>query len=133
MLLLVYPIVLGHLPYKMNFIINLFFMYYVCCFTFRYLIRPSSLSPQPSPLIDERKQHQRMKAKAMKLMKREEPTGAEKGRESSAPDNITINQVGHVCMCAQPNFRPTATWKLLDVSTCVFFTHHIFSIHDCFP
>ncbi|KAL8609625.1 hypothetical protein ACOMHN_023761 [Nucella lapillus] len=37
----------------------------------RYLIRPSSLSPQPSPLTDERKLLQ-----DQKLRKRHEPTGA---------------------------------------------------------
>ncbi|KAL5011495.1 hypothetical protein ScPMuIL_010046 [Solemya velum] len=37
-----------------------------------YLIRPSSLSPQPSPLIDERKLQQQQK-----MTKREEPTGAD--------------------------------------------------------
>jgi hypothetical protein len=36
------------------------------------LIRPSSLSPQPSPLIDERKFHSNQN-----LTKREEPTGAD--------------------------------------------------------
>ncbi|KAK3087261.1 hypothetical protein FSP39_003776 [Pinctada imbricata] len=38
-----------------------------------YLIRPSSLSPQPSPLIDERKLHVQNQV----LQKREEPTGAD--------------------------------------------------------
>lgn len=37
-----------------------------------YLIRPSSLSPQPSPLIDERKFHSNQT-----MTKREEPTGAD--------------------------------------------------------
>lgn len=43
------------------------------CFIFSsYLIRPSSLSPQPSPLIDERKFHSNQT-----MTKREEPTGAD--------------------------------------------------------
>ena len=42
-----------------------------------YLIRPSSLSPQASPMIDERKRHHQRTS-----MKREEPTGAEKGKET---------------------------------------------------
>ena len=40
---------------------------------YRYLIRPSSLSPRASPLIDERR---------MFTMKRQEPTGAEKAKDS---------------------------------------------------
>ena len=36
-------------------------------------MKPSSLSPQPSPLIDERKIHEQSKV----LQKREEPTGAD--------------------------------------------------------
>ena len=59
-------------------------------FTDSYLIRPSSLSPQPSPLIDERKQNLR------KPIKREEPTGAEKGKMdscSSSPDAPPLNPV----------------------------------------
>jgi hypothetical protein len=36
---------------------------------YRYLVKPSSLSPQPSPLIDERKK--------MQSQPREEPTGAD--------------------------------------------------------
>lgn len=45
-----------------------------CLFHFfsSYLIRPSSLSPQPSPLIDERKFHSNQT-----MTKREEPTGAD--------------------------------------------------------
>ena len=46
-----------------------------------YLIRPSSLSPQASPLIDERR----------KLQKREEPTGAEKGKETANNNEIEVN------------------------------------------
>ena len=49
-------------------------------FFFRYLIRPSSLSPQASPLIDERR----------RLQKREEPTGAEKGKETANNNEIEV-------------------------------------------
>ncbi|XP_052673350.1 potassium channel subfamily T member 2-like isoform X7 [Crassostrea angulata] len=46
-----------------------------------YLIRPSSLSPQPSPLIDERKFHSNRT-----MTKREEPTGADNpDTESKCP------------------------------------------------
>ncbi len=51
--------------------------YFVFC-PYSYLVRPSSLSPQASPLIDERRV-QRM------AMKREEPPGAEKNRDSTQP------------------------------------------------
>ena len=43
-------------------------------FLFRYLIRPSSLSPKPSPLIDERKLLQAQRQQYT----RGEPTGADK-------------------------------------------------------
>ncbi len=43
------------------------------------MIRPSSLSPKPSPLVDERK--------VRAAMKREEPPGAEKAKSEQACSN----------------------------------------------
>ena len=52
--------ILEHLPYP-------------CSVLFSYLIRPSSLSPKPSPLIDERK----LFHSQQRRFEREEPTGAD--------------------------------------------------------
>ena len=46
---------------------------YPCSVLFSYLIRPSSLSPKPSPLIDERK----LFHSQQRRFEREEPTGAD--------------------------------------------------------
>ncbi|XP_064616919.1 potassium channel subfamily T member 2-like [Liolophura sinensis] len=48
-----------------------------------YLIRPSSLSPQPSPLIDERKAQMQPK----RMRKRQEPTGADNSESVDCSKN----------------------------------------------
>ncbi|ELU15404.1 hypothetical protein CAPTEDRAFT_224554 [Capitella teleta] len=77
-----------------------------------YLIRPSSLSPQPSPLVDERKTPLR------KNVRREEPPGAERGRSSDSGSSLTPDS--HAVSPLQPDDHQTPLLRLetdFDAST----------------